>query len=201
MEFHYPNGRKYTSNPSPRKESKLKKISYSNRGMTLEEDINETNLYYLANNIAVIHKKPTPIQIVQVDYKRRSAAMIKEAYFRQASTTDFNGICNGRHLDFEAKETRNTTSFPLNNFHEHQISHMKDVVKQSGIAFVLLRFSTTDEIFLLESHHLFSFYERMEKGGRRSITKAEIEECGHRIKLGLHPRIDYLKVIRELYKF
>ncbi len=76
--------------------------------MTLEEDINETNEYYLNQEIAVIHKKPTPVQIVQVDYPKRSAAVIKEAYFKQASTTDYNGLFRGFYIDFEAKETKKT---------------------------------------------------------------------------------------------
>ena len=32
--------------------------------MRFEEAINESNEYYLNKQIAVIHKKPTPIQIV-----------------------------------------------------------------------------------------------------------------------------------------
>ena len=93
--------------------------------MSLEEDINVTNRYYLQIGKAVIHKKPTPIQIVKVDYPKRSAAVITEAYFQQASTTDYNGVYRGKYIDFEAKETRNKTSFPLNNFHAHQVQHMK----------------------------------------------------------------------------
>ena len=92
------------------------KIIFSDRGMTLEQQINESNEYYLNHNIAVIHKKPTPIQIVKVDYPRRSRAVIKEAYFRQASTTDYNGVYRGYYLDFEAKETKNRKSFPLKKF-------------------------------------------------------------------------------------
>lgn len=202
MEFHYPNGRKYTLD-SRNKEATLaqKKISYSKRGMALEDDINETNQYYLANGMAVIHKKPTPIQIVEVDYKKRSTAVIKEAYFRQASTTDYNGICEGKYIDFEAKETQSTTSFPLMNFHEHQISHMQNIVQQRGIAFVILRFAKTDEVFLLECDVLFNFWERMKNGGRKSITKKEIHDFGHKINLGYHPRLDYLKVLKEIYTF
>ena len=97
--------------------------------MTLEEDLNDTNEYYRDRKIAVIHKKPTPVQIVQVDYPRRSAAVIKEAYFKQASTTDYNGVYKGKYIDFEAKETQNPTSFPLKNFHQHQIQHMEEVIK------------------------------------------------------------------------
>ena len=55
--------------------------------MTFEKMINESNQYYLSRGLAVIHKKPTPIQIVKVDYPRRSRAKIVEAYF-QASLND-----------------------------------------------------------------------------------------------------------------
>lgn len=201
MIFNYPNGKRY--NPKPEQAVQVKKeknTAYSNRGMTLEEDLNETNFYYLDRAIAVIHKKPTPVQIVNVDYPRRSAAVIKEAYFKQASTTDYNGVYKGRYIDFEAKETKFSTSFPLKNFHEHQIVHMKSVLDQGGICFVILRFSTEEEVFLLEASHLLTFWDRMKSGGRKSITKEEVKALGNQIPLGLHPRIDYIKVIDYLYK-
>ncbi|GIN96560.1 Holliday junction resolvase RecU [Siminovitchia terrae] len=203
MEFHYPTGRKYVAQTKTVKkaESPNKDIIYSNRGMTLEEDLNETNQYYLTKGLAVIHKKPTPVQIVHVDYAKRSTAVIKEAYFRQASTTDYNGISNGKYIDFEAKETKSSTSFPLKNIHEHQIDHMKNVIKQNGIAFVIIRFSASEEIFLLEGERLFKFWDRMENGGRKSITKQELETYGHSIEIGWAPRIDYLKILRNLYSF
>ena len=95
MKIHYPNGKRYTPVKNVNTKSQ-KKISYSNRGMNLEDDLNGTNKYYLEFGKAVIHKKPTPVQIVQVDYPKRSAAVIKEAYFKQASTTDYNGVYKGK---------------------------------------------------------------------------------------------------------
>ncbi|MET1029538.1 Holliday junction resolvase RecU, partial [Domibacillus tundrae] len=90
MAIRYPNGKQYTRAAHTSESTQPKKDPvFSNRGMTLEDDINETNAYYLSRNMAVIHKKPVPVQIVQVDYPARSAAVIKEAYFRQASTTDY----------------------------------------------------------------------------------------------------------------
>ncbi|RDI43028.1 Holliday junction resolvase RecU [Falsibacillus pallidus] len=203
MKFHYPNGKKFVQPAvkSSKKDKANNQVVYSNRGMTLEEDLNETNEYYLHKGMAVIYKKPTPVQIVKVDYPRRSAAVIKEAYFKQASTTDYNGVYKGAYIDFEAKETQNATSFPLKNFHEHQISHMKQVVNHGGISFVILRFSSTDEIFYLKSEHLSFFWERMKNGGRKSISKAEIEEFGFSIPIGLHPRIDYLSIVDNHYNF
>ena len=41
--------------------------NFANRGMSFEKMINATNDYYLSHGLAVIHKKPTPIQIVRVD--------------------------------------------------------------------------------------------------------------------------------------
>ena len=202
MNFNYPNGKRYSATNS-NKIAKPKEIkwSYGKRGMTLEDDLNDTNQYYLDRGIAVIHKKPTPIQIVNVDYPKRSAAVIKEAYFKQASTTDFNGVYKGKYIDFEAKETKQTTAFPLKNFHLHQIVHMKNILDQKGICFVILRFSITEEVYYFEAQHLLHFWDRMIKGGRKSITKEEIEQNGVYIPLGFQPRLDYIKIVDELYHF
>ena len=51
-------------------------VSHSNRGMNLENAINQSNEYYLRNDIAVIYKKPTPITINKVDFKSRKDAVI-----------------------------------------------------------------------------------------------------------------------------
>ena len=104
----YPNGiKRNTQSLNSHRHNHQNLIEYGNRGMTLEKDIMMTNKYYLEANKAVIHKKPTPVQIVQVEYPKRSAAVIREAYFKQPSTTDFNGVYKGKYIDFEAKETNN----------------------------------------------------------------------------------------------
>ncbi|RFU65504.1 Holliday junction resolvase RecU [Peribacillus glennii] len=198
MAFHYPNGRRFVPAPTKPGARPAKQMSYSNRGKTLEDDLNESNQYYLSNGIAVIHKKPVPIQIVDVHYPQRSAAVIKEAYFKQASTTDYNGVYKGKYIDFEAKETGSHTSFPLKNFHEHQIEHMKSVVGQGGIAFVIMKFTAGEETFLMQSESLVQFWDRMLSGGRKSITKAEVESCSIKIPLGFQPRIDYIKAIDSI---
>ncbi|WAA10590.1 Holliday junction resolvase RecU [Fervidibacillus albus] len=196
MDIRYPGGKKFRL----QNREISQKPDYGNRGMTFEEDINVSNQYYLTNGIAVIHKKPTPIQIVDVDYPKRSAAKIKEAYFKTPSTTDYNGVYKGRYIDFEAKETKSETSFPLKNFHEHQVVHMKNILHCGGISFVLIRFSVTDEVYFLEGDKFINFWERMKNGGRKSIQKGEIVQFGHRISIGIRPRIDYIRVIESLYK-
>jgi recombination protein U len=198
MVFKYPGGRIYGTNET-KKSVRPFQAHYGNRGMTLEEDLNATNEYYREQGIAVIHKKPTPIQIVHVDYPKRSAAVIKEAYFKQASTTDYNGVYRGKYIDFEAKETKNKTSFPLKNFHEHQIHHMEQVMQHGGICFVILRFTTLNEVYLLDAHHLIAYWQKQQEGGRKSIPKRDIEQYGHYITLGYQPRIDYISVVEKVY--
>ena len=166
--------------------------SHSNRGMNLEADINDTNEYYRYNNMAVVHKKPTPITINKVDYKSRKDAVIKEAHFKVPSTTDYNGIYNGKYIDFEAKETKSLTSFPLNNIHGHQITHLESIYTQGGIGFIIVRFTKLNKTFLLFIEDLLNFINN-EK--RASIPISYFEKKGYIIKEGISPRLDYLKII------
>ncbi|KGR74173.1 Holliday junction resolvase RecU [Ureibacillus sinduriensis] len=198
--IHYPNGKPYKpSEPSKEKStSKKKDFSFSNRGKTLEEEINETNTYYLNQQIAIIHKKPVPVQIVKVEYPSRSAAVIREAYFRTPSTTDFNGVWNGYYIDFEAKETESKTSFPLKNVHQHQVNHMKDVTSQKGIAFTIVKFTTLDRYFIVPFSVLYESWLQMENGGRKSIPISVFESKTMEIKPGYNPRIDYITAIKKM---
>ena len=170
-------------------------INFANRGMSFEKMINESNNYYLSRGLAVIHKKPTPIQIVKVDYPHRSRAKIVEAYFRQASTTDYSGVYKGHYIDFEAKETRQKKSMPMKNFHSHQIEHMESVLKQKGICFVLLHFSSLRETYLLPASYLIEFY-KIDKGGN-SMPLTYIQEHGYPIEMQQFPSIPYLEIIEQ----
>ncbi|WP_153720238.1 Holliday junction resolvase RecU [Sporosarcina cascadiensis] len=196
MAIRYPNGKKYTPAVSAIKK-KTHDYSFSNRGKSLEDELNDTNEYYLAHRLAVIHKKPVPIQIVNVRYPARSAAVITEAYFRTPSTTDYNGVWNGYYMDFEAKETKNKTSLPLQNIHLHQVEHMKQVIDQSGLAFFIVNFSSLGRYFLLPFDVFLPLWKRMEDGGRKSITLGEIEECSIEIETGYQPRLDYLQAVQQ----
>lgn len=205
MTFNYPNGKAYSGNKkkevSKKKtsENNKKTISYGKRGMTLEECLNRSNQFYLEHKVAVIHKKPTPIQVVKVDYPKRSAAVIKEAYYRHSSTTDFNGVYKGLYLDFEAKETINKSSFPLKNFQEHQIQHMLQVQNQNGIVFVIIQFTTLNRVFLLDYKHLRIFWENQHHTeGRKSIPLQYIEEHGFELSYKFNPPLDYLKAVDSL---
>lgn len=166
-----------------------KNINYANRGMSLEDDINHSNTYYLEKNIAVIYKKPTPIQVVE-----QKKEVITKAFFKEPSTTDYNGVYNGKYLDFEAKETTSKTSFPLANIHKHQITHIKNVINQHGIAFIIIRFKKLDKTYLLFGKDFINFTT---DNTRKSIPINYFEEKAYLIKEKLSPRIDYLEIIEK----
>jgi len=182
--------------PTGIKVTKTSHVNYANRGMSLEEDINMTNTYYLEQDIAVIYKKPTPITIAKVDYPSRREAIIKEAYFKTPSTTDYNGIYHGYYIDFEAKETTKET-FPLSNIHQHQIEHLKRVIKHGGIAFLLVRFQTKNETFLLPAENFLTFI-KTEK--RKSIPYTYFQNHAYTVPVKWNPRIDYLSIIDTILK-
>ena len=194
----YPNGQEYKPHSSKARNTHKSKaeisLSSANRGMDFEHEINLSNDYYREHDICLITKRPTPINIVKVDYSK--GAKITHAYFEEQSTTDYNGVYKSRYIDFEAKSTKNRTSFPLNNITKHQIEHLKLVIKHGGIAFFIINFQSLNKVYLLDASYVISFFE---KGERKSIPLECFVNEGIEINQGYNPRIDYIKAIEEKY--
>lgn len=192
MTFNYPNGQEYR--PQMLAQRKLHVSSQSRRGMSLEADINAANEYYRTQKIAVIYKKPTPVQIVDVDYPARAAARITKAFFRQPSTTDYNGVYQGHYIDFDAKETNNLESFPLKNVHDHQVKHLKAITEQAGLAFMIIRFTRRRETYVIWADLLLEFWQN-QLTGRKSIPYSTIVKFGALVPDKLQPTTPYLEAV------
>ena len=192
----YSNGQIFNkiSKKSSKSTRKSASFSHGNRGLNLEDDINLSNDFYRANGLCLITKRPTPINVVKVDYSK--GAIITNAYFEKQSTTDYNGVYKGRYIDFEAKSTLKLTSFPLANISKHQIEHLKQVLKHDGIAFFIIEFAKKDQVFLLDASYVINFYEN---GERKSIPYKDVQTNGFEIKKGIAPRLNYLDIIDKIY--
>ncbi len=188
--INYPNG------PANKKPTAKKSttISSANRGMALEKLINAANDYYLMHDIALFTKRPTPINVVKIDYKR--GAKITDAYFEKQSTTDYNGVFNNHYFDFEAKSTKLKTSFPLNNIYAHQITHLQNVIRHGGIAFFIIEFAALNEIYVINAAVVIDAYVN---GDRKSIPYATFKEKGVLITLGFNPILNYLPAVQKLF--
>ena len=171
-----------------------KSVNYANRGMFLEHIINDSNTYYLSKDIAVIYKKPTPIKVLNISYRSSKTTLIDKAVFSETSTLDYNGLYKGKYVEFDAKECKSTTSFPLNNIKAHQIEHIKNILRHGGIVFLIIFMN--NKFYLFKGEDLINFIDNTT---RKSIPFDYIEKYGYIIKEGYIPRIDYIKVIDEVY--
>ena len=179
--------------PFSLKDNINKNINNKNKGMFLEDVINNTNEYYRLNNIALIYKKPTPIQIVKLSTDRE---YIEKAFFKEKSTTDYDGIYKGKYIDFEAKECTSTTSFPLKNIKEYQLNHLTKVNDFQGIGFIIFYFTKIEKFYLLYINEINDYIKNNSK--RSSIPLTYFKEKNHEITLNLNFRIDYLKEIDKI---
>lgn len=171
-----------------------KNNNFANRGMQLEKDLEQTNIYYLENNVAIIYKKPTPITIKKVEYPNQKYTKIIDGYFSKKSTTDYNGIYKGWYIDFEAKETKNN-SLMLSTIHQHQINHLKKIKDHGGIAFLIISFIQYNEVYLILIEKINELIDQ----NKKSITIDYIKNNGFLVPLAYQPRLDYLKIIKQLY--
>lgn len=187
--MNYPNGIK--------KEIINKNTTYKNRGMNLENDLNITNTYYIENNIAFIYKKPTPIKVVKATFNESGNRVIKEAYYSEPSTTDYNGIYKGYYIDFEAKETKNLKGFPISNIHTHQITHLRNILSQKGICFLIIRFTAINETYLLMASDFLDYLDNINKS---VVPLTYIKEKGYLIKEKFIKKVDYLEIIDKIWR-
>lgn len=181
--------------PNNIKKEYHKVIDYANRGMDLENIINKTNEYLLDNNIAVIYKKPTPIGIVNVSYENNKQ-IINKAYFASPSTLDYNGLYKGRYIEFDAKMTKNRTSFPLANIHIHQIKHIRNIINHKGIVFLII--AINEEYYLLNGTDLINF---IDKETRKSIPYDFIKKYGYKLEYNYNKGLNYIDVINIIGGF
>ena len=168
-------------------------LTYKNRGMDLESDLNLSNEYYIEMNRALIYKKPTPIGVADVSYSPKGK-IIDRGFFKEPSTLDYNGLYRGKYIEYEAKVTQNRTSFPLANIHPHQIKHVRKVIEHKGIVFLIIKIN--EIVYLLKGD---DFIEYIDSHERKSIPYEFIEENGYKIKYGYNPILDYLEVVDEIY--
>ncbi|NLC48052.1 MAG: Holliday junction resolvase RecU [Tenericutes bacterium] len=168
--------------------------SYKNRGMFLENILNDTNTYYNSKEKCIIYKKPTPIKVLNVCYPNNKSHLIDKAVYSNVSTLDYNGIYKERYIEFDAKECQSKTSFPLSNIKSHQIQHIINIIKQKGIIFLIIMMN--NQFYLLKGEDLINIIEKDE---RKSIEYKKLQEIGYKIEESYLPRLKYLDAVDKAY--
>ena len=168
--------------------------SYKNRGMFLENIISESNTYYNSVDKCLIYKKPTPIKVLNVSYPSNKSHLIDKAVYMDISTLAYNGIYREKYIEFDAKECHSKTSFPIENIKPHQIKHIRNVLKQKGIVFLIIFMN--NEFYLLPGDKLINF---IDNNDRKSIKFETLKKLSINIKESFTPRLKYLDAVDEIY--
>lgn len=168
--------------------------NYKNRGMFLENIINDSNTYYNSIDKCLIYKKPTPIKVLNVTYPSNKSHVIDKAVYSCVSTLDYNGIYRSKYIEFDAKECHSKTSFPLSNIKEHQICHIRKIILQGGIAFIIIFIS--NEFYLLKGEDLIDYIDGSDK---KSLDIKYIKEKCCKISESYTPRLKYLDAVDKLF--
>lgn len=142
------------------------------RGSAFEDMVNRTNEKYKEKGLALIQKIPTPITPISMNPDNHQITL---AYFDQKSTVDYIGAVQGIPVCFDAKECAEDT-FSLQKIHAHQVEFMKQFVAQKGIAFFLIYYTKREKLYYLKLADLLPFWERAEKGGRKSFRMEELDD-------------------------
>ncbi|MEE8822995.1 MAG: Holliday junction resolvase RecU, partial [Lactobacillus amylovorus] len=87
---------------------------------------------------------------------------------------------------------RNKANFPLKNFHDHQIFHLDECLKQKGICFTIIRFASLERYFVTPASFVIHAYREKDKS---SMTLKEIESHSYEIKSGFRPTLPYLEAV------
>lgn len=130
------------------------------RGMALESVVERAAQTYEHYGIAHIFKRATGMSI--------------NGKFVAKAGVDFNGLLKGgQYIGIETKEVK-TKNFNLQLIYEHQVKELRTIKRLGGLAFLLIRFSDTDEYFMVPlgyvDRHLEGFKQQMRTGTKNPKT-------------------------------
>lgn len=162
----------------------IKQLVVKNTGVHFERLINQTNQYYLDEEICICYKKPTPICVLE-----SNGAQINKAFFEQKSTTDYYGIYQGCYFDFDAKSISGETFNVKKVVKPHQLKHLQRVKQHGGLAFILVEFVTHDRFFLIDIDELLE---------NKTIKIDELDK-NQEIHFTLNCFLDYIKTMKDIY--
>ncbi|WP_277680373.1 Holliday junction resolvase RecU [Gracilibacillus dipsosauri] len=141
-------------------------MSQGNRGMAFENLINHSNKIYALKGRAIINKRPTPVKVL-----KSKGTQVLKGFYESKSTVDYDGVYRGKAIYFEAKSTKVSTRFDLDNIHKHQIDYMHQTQKLGAICFFLIEFRGTHEVYLVPFDFIHHYAVNADRGGRKSIPK------------------------------
>lgn len=126
---------------------------YKNKGMYIESLVEKTIDYINNKDIGLFEKRNIPINIYSVKGNKI------EAYLKEKSLVDFCGVFNGKHIEFETKQT-DKDFFKFNLFKKHQLNYLIKSNKHKSLSFLIIHFYVYDKTFAIEINQLKDIYNK-----------------------------------------
>lgn len=166
-------------------------MSQGNRGMAFEMLLNLNNQLYATKKIALINKRPTPVKVL-----KSKGTKVLNGFYESKSTVDYDGVYRGRAIAFEAKSV-NIDRFDLKNIHPHQIDYLEKVESMGGVAFVLIEFRQSKQVYFVPFSTIQHYVYHAAHGGRKSIPKEDFDVYAYEVPNDRVP-LDYLLLVDKL---
>lgn len=163
--------------------------SQANRGNALELLIEIASRHYRMKRLARLDKAATPTKNIR-----------GRLVYAEKSTVDFYGtVKGGRSVYFDAKSTRNKTSFPLKNIKDHQTDFLQEQAELGAAVFFLIEFAEQKEFYYLPYSIARQYIDEAAEGGRKSIPYDDFRAnpAIQEIKGAPGILLDFLAPIRE----
>ena len=164
----------------------IKRKNTSNKiGSTFEAKLIRVFNKYRKEGKAYIIKIPGEVTII-----RKGAKIVNAIHRQKSDCLDFLGLMpDGRGIVFEAKTTKNKTSFPLSNIQDYQYELADELLGYVKSVFYIVEFRELDEIYLVHSSKIKEFIKNNE---RKSIPISWFREKENAI---LMEDLDILKYL------
>ena len=160
-----------------------------NRGMSFENLINLANRQYKNKGIALIYKRPTPVKVL-----KSKGTRVLSGFYEAKSTVDYSGIYKGKPIEFEAKSVSGKR-FDLKNVHKHQLGYLENAEQHGAVAFLLVEFRDTREVFYTPLSMVRLAVRNAKNGGRKSIPIDDFQIYADEVLQGQGIVLDYLKTV------
>ncbi len=162
---------------------------FKNKGMYIEELINNSAAYYEENNVCYLEKRFLPIIPLNVEGNLVKGKLIKK------SSVDYCCLYQGYYIDMEVKQT-DESFFEWSIIKKHQFNHLKRITKMHGIGLLLVYFFKSDEVYI------FSFQEidKLINQGFKKIYTNQKEIQNNRVEIIFPGVIDFKTTFEKYIK-
>ena len=137
-----------------------KRKNTSNKiGSTFEAKLIRVFNKYRKEGKAYIIKIPGEVTII-----RKGAKIVNALHRQKSDCLDFLGLMpNGKGIVFEAKTTKNKTSFPLSNIQDYQYELAEELLGYVKSVFYIIEFRELNELYLVHSNKIKEFIKNNER--------------------------------------